>query len=239
MYHKDLKYIEELEILKQKHFDKKCIDIPAAEFNQKKCHFGKLTNIQYNYVIWGDSHARAMTPAIVNSAKRNGQFSGFLSSNSGCLPLIGVQLIHPKDNEICTKINETVLANIHPGMTVFLVARWTYYTNRSSITKEGPVWIKDSLSFERSENENHKVLQRGLIRTVQYLQDRGTSVVLVNTVPEFPKNVPDTYWRFDKNVSVTRKKYDQRVKKITPIMQNIEEKFNIIYIEPSDIFAIK
>jgi hypothetical protein len=231
------KNIAALEEIKARNFDQKCADIPANNFNEKKCIFS--TDIQSNslkYVIWGDSHALAMAPAIIDAAKEY-NISGFLSANSGCPPLIDTQLYNKSENQKCVAANTATFDNIGHDVTVFLVARWGYYLDRSPITKEGPAWLKDKTSTKRGVNENYHSLEHGLVKTIKALKDKKNRIILIDTVPEFPKDPAIMMWQFNQATTLPIEDYANWHRPVTNLLQRISNQTDIKFIEPSNIFC--
>ena len=81
-------------------------------------------------MVWGDSHAGALVQGIGHAAKLKGK-SGYLSEFSGCVPLLDVLGAREPEPKKCALSAEKSLSVVKQEDTVFLIARWTYYTRKS------------------------------------------------------------------------------------------------------------
>lgn len=228
--------IEKLEAYKGSVIDETCSDIKLSEFDNQKCVFGYESAFKNSFVVWGDSHAGALVSGIGEAAETYKK-SGYLASFSGCLPLLDVVAVRDENPLKCVHANEAIFENIKAGDTVFLVARWTYYTRKSLINKDGPVWLNDEHSTEISEAENYRVFADALGYTVQAIKDKGAKPVLVSTVPEFLRSVPEAYFLFGKQVTVSKGLMNQNRGKTDMILRDIAEKTDVLYIDPSSAFC--
>jgi len=178
-----------------------------------------------------------MVRGIADAAKENRK-SGYLAGFNGCIPLLEVLGARESEPEQCNQATEKVFSLIKPNDTVFLVGRWTYYTRKSIISKEGPAWINDEHSHEISETENYKVFERALEKTVKAIKEKGANPVIVNTVPEFPKSVPESYYRFEKDIVVSRDLVERNRKRTTDIMKHVADKKAVSYVDPLLAFCV-
>lgn len=229
----DMKNLEEY---KGELVSKSCMDVVPNEFENKKCLFGDTTKTNTSFIVWGDSHAGAMVRGIARAAKENKKL-GYLAGFNGCIPLLQVLGAREDEPEKCNKASDKILSLVKSGDTVFLVGRWTYYTRKSLISKEGPTWINDEHSGEISEAENYQVFERALRKTVKAIKEKGANPVIVDTVPEFPKSVPESYYRFGEDVAVSKGLVELNKKKTTGIMKRIADKDTVSYVDPLPVFC--
>jgi hypothetical protein len=136
-------------------------------------------------------------------------------------------------------MNEAVFDNISSNTTVFLAARWGYYFRRSLINKEGPVWIRDEFSKERSAKENLNVLKRGIERTIRAIQNKGARVILVGSPPEFPQDIPARYWQFNEILSIPLSQHQAQTSPVSNIFDQAKDKYNISIIKLDNFFCEK
>ncbi|MDX5386345.1 MAG: acyltransferase [Marinobacter sp.] len=132
------------------------------------------------FIVWGDSHARALIPAFQAAAERSG-ITGIALTNSGCQPLAGV---YREAKYRCLNFNTSVLEFIEarPDLKqIFLVGYWRVPLMGKSYDNNNFL-IKDEKTSLISPEENRRVFQRGLERTVAQLD--GREVFLVEDVPE-------------------------------------------------------
>lgn len=228
--------IEKLETYKGSIIDTKCVDINIADFDQRKCIFGDEIQAKTSFVVWGDSHAGAFVRGIGEGAE-NYNKSGYLASTSGCPPILNVITARDREPYKCQKSNNSILKKIQKTDLVFLVARWTYYTRKSLINHDGPVWLNNQNSTLISELENYRVLEQGLNVTVKAIKEKGAMPIIVSTVPEFTKSVPEAYFLFDKQVKISKNLFDQNRQKTDQILRNISQQNSVLYIDPSSVFC--
>jgi len=203
----------------------RCVDIKAETFDKDKCRFGKTAQKEDGFIVWGDSHAYAMTPAIDDAAKKHGK-AGYLSSNSGCPPLSG-----PADTSDCGAINALVFKDIHSGMTVFLVARWNYYVHKSAINHEGSPY------FGKTEEESLDVLAQRLEATVKAIKDKGAKPVIVLPGVEFFKDVPETVFITGRDVNVSQALVEENNRVVTRRLMALAKQENVSSVSSMEIMC--
>ena len=145
---------------------------------------------QASFLLWGDSHADALIPAVQRAARRQGR-AGLFAGTDSCPPLLGVKRA---DTAKCAAFNDAVaeIATSRSIKEVILEARWAKNAEGTSFGQEPTdrVRIFDEISEGRTEDETRAVFYRGLDRTVRALAHVGKKVVLVASVPEVGFPVP-------------------------------------------------
>lgn len=185
-----------------------CDKSPYAEndlFNL--CIIGK-NDAQPEFLLWGDSHAGSISPAIDVAAQLS-EKAGLVVSTSACLPLLGIERLG-RDN--CQAVNQQVLGFIsenHSLETIILSARWTlgvsgtrYKSEYGEIVRLVDIYQQDPNAKIGIQNENIQIypdknfegniepFTTGLTRTVDALLKLNKKVVLVRQIPEIGYNVP-------------------------------------------------
>lgn len=147
------------------------------------------------FVVWGDSHARALIPAFRAVAERTGT-TGIALTNSGCQALAGV---YRESKSRCLSFNQAVLDYIGERKTiqkVFLAGYWRVPLMGKSYDNNNFL-IMDDQTLVASPEENRQVFRRGLDRTLQAVS--GAEVFLIEDVPEvgarFGKSVANHFVR--------------------------------------------
>jgi len=153
------------------------------------CSLGN-TNTTPGFVLWGDSHAQAIANALHLAALKTG-LSGLLISSHGCRPLLGV---YRYNKQRCLHFNNQVVDYINrsPGIQhVFLAGYW-----RIPFTGQGydnsHFLIVDDHTMLRSPEENRRVFQRGMQRTLKALN---------HAVPVVIEDIPEIGSQFGKSVA--------------------------------------
>ena len=155
---------------------------------------GKPTNGQARYVVWGDSHAHSMTPAIEEAGNRAGQ-SGFLAFLGACPPVFNFDTggSNREKKARCSRFNRAVmdLINDRHISLVFLDSRWPRHAHRDDYGNEG-------VFFDPARPvvlEDYSVpLRDALDATIAELLRNNVRVVLVTDIPEVGYDVPHA-WR--------------------------------------------
>src|SRR5262249_34150980 len=103
------------------------------------CPLGKR-DVAPSFLVWGDSHAAAMAPAIdiaAKKAKRGGLFVGA----GGCAPLLDFDSGGTKRDKVrrCQEVNAAVmdLLATRRFQFVFMVGFWPKYVHRAELPDEG------------------------------------------------------------------------------------------------------
>jgi peptidoglycan/LPS O-acetylase OafA/YrhL len=174
----------------------KCgLDIDALPSHLDLCEIGKNANPSLPaFLLWGDSHARALATSIQISASQAGA-SGVIAYTSGCSPLLGVDR---KGRHSCSDFNEVMINYVrdHPNLdTIILASRWalsaegTRYKN-----EEGKgVLLVNTLTGPVKTDTNASLFNAGLDETVRALVKMGRKVVLITEVPEIGYDVPSAF----------------------------------------------
>lgn len=158
------------------------------------CLFGThRADDNYNAILWGDSHANALQPALEQIARRNGlTFREMVKS--ACPPLLDVKYaMQSTFNEVpnilegCMAYNAAVLEAIEhtPGLKlVVLTARWSAYLRGPFGAKGAPLIA----SVNGAAVDYDGIFSAAVERTVDLIIRRRIHVVLIGQTPEFSFN---------------------------------------------------
>ncbi len=167
-----------------------CFGLTADDVRKGRlCPLGASVQ-QASFLLWGDSHADALIPAVQSVANRAGR-TGLFAGTDSCPPLLGVKRA---DTAKCAAFNDAVakIAISKSIREVILEARWAKNAEGTSFGQEPPgrVRLYDDVSQGQTERETRDVFYRGLDRTVAALKHAGKKVILVASVPEVGFPVP-------------------------------------------------
>ena len=166
--------------------------LPNAELGPM-CAIGNPAARRRSFVLWGDSHAKAIAPAVADAAARYG-LAGEFSWLGDCPPLLGLQRERWSDRS-CQDRNDAMVRYLHATgiRTVILAARWSSSLDVIGDGAGRPhlSWQYDEASRERSIDENRRVFRRSLARTLATLRAAGHDVTIVGPVPEAAFSVPE------------------------------------------------
>lgn len=141
-----------------------------------------------SFVLWGDSHAASLTPAIIEQANKN-NLSGFVFAHGSTPALLGIESNLDKPDFSKAEWNSKVLDFIKRKPTikvVFLAAQWSNY---NLLNRNGLVFHDISNGFIKKGDGNAYLIE-GLNRTISALHGMGRKVVFVADVPSFDYPVP-------------------------------------------------
>lgn len=160
------------------------------------CRFGTGPGAQdYDVLVWGDSHADAVTPGVVTWAEAR-SLSVREAAKGGCPPLAGVRAVAPRRGEIpgCRDVAPILLREIagNPALKVIvLAARWPIYADPRVVydPDSPPISLQDA----RRTSTAPYPLGRALGRTLDAIAATHTRarILIVGPVPELTFNPPD------------------------------------------------
>ena len=159
--------------------DLRCHDMMEGDIRADRlCRVGDAS-VPGTWMVWGDSDAWALRPAIETWMQGNIE-SGWISSRGGCPPLLGIVR---RAWERCKEPNAATLDFItrHKISKVLLVAAWSGYTT---------IDFKDEASNGYSPEETRRVLSRAVELTFASLFERGVKIYVFESVPGAKERVP-------------------------------------------------
>ena len=161
-----------------------CLSDDKKNKHRAFCHFGPQAAAP-KALVWGDSHASALIPALKDSANQyhlNITQAGY----AGCLPF------YRKENTPgCRAFNDRVtqLIKDEPFSDVVLAARWSLYVYGQRNGDTGAS-IHDPATGKYDRATAEQLFTEGLGALVQQLRAQGHRVWLVKEVPLQDFNVP-------------------------------------------------
>jgi peptidoglycan/LPS O-acetylase OafA/YrhL len=177
-----------------------CDNLTARTLNEQTiCKTGIITESQPDFLLWGDSFAGAIEPALQAQASAHRQ-SAWTSTLLGCPPLLGVDRIDSLNYIQCADYNDAVLKLIgkHHIKNVILVGWWEAYlrgkrdlfdgANKS--TQDSPMLRIGWIAPDGTVFKGKQALEKGLRHTVETLQKNGVRVWIVKTVPVYNSIIP-------------------------------------------------
>ena len=155
----------------------------------KLCPLGVDGSSTPAFLVWGDSHSGAMSPAIDGAAKQAG-VSGLFAGHASCPPLPDAQLPVHGDVKRCDDFNAAVrdLVTSRHIPLVFLIAYWPKYVHDAELPKEG-VYFDPSVPPPLQDKS--APVTASLDRLMAELTRQGTKIVLVMDVPEMGHYMPE------------------------------------------------
>lgn len=147
-------------------------------------------------LVIGDSHAASIQAAF-DIAGQQSKVKVITVAGSGCPPLIGIKSFNGADN-ICEKLNfdhhlKTLLKD-ETFDKVYLVAFWDMYArgSRSHGRLLRPThFISDEGTTAHNLDTSQMVLKKALTNTIDFINQHGAKVVLVQDIPTLPNPIQD------------------------------------------------
>ncbi len=157
------------------------------------CRIG-TPDTQEQFLIWGDSHARAIRNGADQVAAEHG-IGGVLIYAGGCMPAFGIRKEESatgarSDNE-CVAQNIAVKAMLSKHNSIkkiLLVGRWAYYTEGRGIgiDRHNLIRITRVTGDSGAAPDQAAVVTEALSETVRWLRAMGYDVYLLEDMPEIP-----------------------------------------------------
>jgi hypothetical protein len=154
-----------------------CLEDKNTPDDRSFCHFGPQGR-SVSAMVWGDSHATALIPALEDAAKWH-DISLVQASFAGCMPLDGLENITQ-----CAHFNQRVEKALaeQSFSDVVLAARWSLYLyGQMSGDKEHA--LKDPSTGEYVRAVAEQRFAEGLRERIRGLRAAGHRVWLVKEVP--------------------------------------------------------
>lgn len=208
---------------------------------EKLCVVG--AQVQPSYALWGDSHARAMVPALAKMAAKHGEsIEAFVAA--GCPPVFGVHRDRKSDG--CFARNTEVLRVLEESSeikSVFLISRWAQYINGKMRLME-PNRTEGVIVGESGEaldlSARSAVFEHQLHITIERLLAAGKRVILVYPIPELGFRVPPTlarlvaWGRDPAGFNLPRTLFDAREETVFSILDRVDLSPDLVRIWPHE-----
>lgn len=198
------------------------------------CEFGDLTVSEPSFALIGDSFADALAPGVDEAAKKAGR-KGVFIFKGGCFTLAGVL-------NACADLRDAGLEYINKNKSiksVIIANRWTAVANGDRFGSYTEKWyIQDSYSKEYSREENMRVFERTLPKTLLALSDKK-DIYIIAYIPEQLLNIPralalTNLYETGRDVRISRSVFDERQK---GVRQVLDAQKNIHIIDVGNILC--
>jgi peptidoglycan/LPS O-acetylase OafA/YrhL len=184
------------------------------------CRMGRAEG-PATFIVWGDAHAQALSPAIDRAAERL-ERSGLMSALGACPPFIGTTF---PLSERCQQHGRATFAFLQAQKIrhVILIGRWSAYAEYSDYTRADETRATRTpllrIREEWSPEDTRRAFAQALHETIATLRAMGIRVTIVGPVPEIGRNVPTTLARrrlrgLPEAIGPTRAEFEVRNKAI-------------------------
>jgi peptidoglycan/LPS O-acetylase OafA/YrhL len=203
-------------------------------------------------MLFGDSHATALIPAIDEQCRRAGVAS-YVITEASAAPTLGVTVERVgrgrgrgEDDRRAQEVAEFLERNSEVR-TVILAARWPAYI-RGMYTERGegrrtPAELFDGRQRSSDVKSREELLEAGLRRMVELLISMDRDVVLVGCVPEIGTDVPRAFvlarrmpWLVDfDNMGPTRAEFDRRQAEAMAMLSRVSRDPRVTLVRPDAV----
>ena len=154
-------------------------------FGGERIVLGEQNDLPPKILLWGDSHANSVSPAVDQIAKKH-HASVLMLKEAGCMPYTDVTI---EQALFCKNFTPAVVKTLaeHPEIkTVILVGRWSAY----------PRWWSNTTS-PTGNAETREKFSRTFLSTVESLSKDGRKVIIVAEPPRVAYSVPSVLARME------------------------------------------
>ena len=158
------------------------------------CKLGKEKE-KIDYLLLGDSHSLSLKD-IFHQAGITEEKQIFFTGASGCPPLINlVPAREDQANRDCKKLNERVQKfAVEQGVKhIFLVARWSYYTDGGYDSKNIQ-YLKSGQLTTLDKATSRLVFEKSLRSTLEFYKSKKITVHIITQVPSQEVNAKDAFF---------------------------------------------
>lgn len=220
---------------------------PSYRKPESACVFGSASR-QSDVVLWGDSHAGALLPALLKAMPDKNHGVRMLAM-LGCPPLLDVNLRSTK-LDACREFNRDTVEYLKSGpeQTIVVVGRWAATLHGRVPGPEGatsPPVITRIPGLKLSVDDATELLKESLKKTIDALLKSGKKVFLVYPAPEAGFNVSHVLalssGRYGKEsidgLSISKLAFLDRSGDILHIFDALPAAKNLHRIRPSDLLC--
>ena len=213
------------------------------------CIFGNRTITQpeqihnAEYLLWGDSHADALMPAVAKAAAE-ADVSVAIATHSACPPIPRLLRQEWARGGSCERFNEDILnhlLNTDHFPTVVLAARWALSVEGKRYGDEAGSdvilkWVDPLIPATPKTEGNVAQLTQSLDQTLAAIRATGRNVILIGPVPEIGWDVPNRMARaLRRNESLpkvpTPAEVEARTETAVQLLKDLAAKHDAIYVD--------
>lgn len=151
------------------------------------CTLGALTSDGHiRFAVFGDSHSTAILPAF-DSAARSINAKYVHLGMAGCLPLLGVGVAKGyNEHGVCENLALRQFEYVRENKIkkVFLVARWSLYTDGEYDAEMKRHFLVDKNSNTLSKDSSRAVFVKSLENTIEAYRIIGVNVYIMEQIPQ-------------------------------------------------------
>jgi peptidoglycan/LPS O-acetylase OafA/YrhL len=224
----------------------RCMPDPSRLNERSVCRVGAQGSGAPAFMLWGDSHAAALEPAVDRRAK-DFNVSGWYVGYSRCPALIGAAPIHhAPDDHPCLLIADTVFELIRRNHIkhIVLVSRWDSYIDgwdRGSSETKQDLTISFSAAHELFTGE--RAFRLALRETLRQLRALDVDVWIIEQVPPQRIDVPSALAKavaFGRDPALLQRPFrdvEERRRAAAIIFSEYIGSPGVFFIDPAQVFC--
>ncbi|MBX7186573.1 MAG: acyltransferase, partial [Vicinamibacteria bacterium] len=203
------------------------------------CDLGGAGGAHGAIILWGDSFARALSPALMSYARESGRSVRLLVQGS-CPPLLGAVPAAPRSplrpdstcDEFLTAVEERLRRDPSGVSGVILAGRWPAYVGGGPTNAERRM-------FDRQGRElDGDAIEHGLAGTLELLSSIRLRALVVGAPPAFPFDAAKCLLRSSSTCSVSRSWQEGiRGRAQAAIDRARRGRMNVRFLELFDLFC--
>lgn len=200
----------------------------------KRCDVGSGDG-EPAFVLWGDSHAGALTGAVVSASHAHG-----VSYSAACPTLFGVSL-KGKTRSDCPAFNRQVFEAVQslPGQVpLIIVNRFSYYLyGRNESIKDGPALVYPDVQAKEAGKSKEGIFRETLVETLCTVSAKR-KLYIVKPIPEMGVDVPKTLARQmmtgrpAPDIFLPVADYEERHRTVVAALDEVRDRCGAILLDP-------
>ena len=238
------------------HAQQACWDLdPDIAARHSACRIGAAATP--HAVLWGDSHTRALIPAVAAAFAAHGQ-AAMVFAQGGCPPLLNVEFGRPPPPGIfarlgdalqrhrahCAPHNATALRWVaaHRIDTVILAAHWIAYADTAKVPSAAALHLALTVPNPSGLGDGAANFETNLAATLAALQRLGVRVFVVEDAPQQDFDVPfvlaaDARLGRKPPPELSRAAYDAQQAVATGVFERLHARYAFTLLRPQDILC--
>lgn len=203
------------------------------------CDLGGKAGADGAIILWGDSFARALSPALMSYARESGVSVRLLVQGS-CPPLLGAAPAAPRSpsrpdsrcEEFLSGVEERLRRDPSGVAGVILAGRWPAYVGG------GPTKAERRMFDRQGREVDGDAIERGLRDTLELLSSMRVRTLVVGAPPAFPFDAAKCLLRSSSTCSVSRSWQEGiRVRAQTGIDRARRSRVNVRFLDLFDLLC--
>ncbi len=152
--------------------------------NTDFCKFGDH-HVKATVAIFGDSHSHPLRP-VFDEIGRERKIAFIHNGIAGCPPLVNTYIVNSNyPPELCYDLvkNQVEFVRANGIRDVFLVARWSLYTDGSYRKGSKIFLLSDSIGGHSDQDQSRKWFRSALYSTIDTYESMGVNVHILTQAP--------------------------------------------------------